>query len=251
LFFGPTGVGKTEVSKTLAEVYYGDEDLMIRVDMSEFQEEANLNRLIGYTDTEGNFLGGYLTEAVRTKPFSLILLDELEKANPKVLDLFLQVLDEGTMTDGMGRKVDFTNIIIIATSNAGSRQIAELISSGEKYYDVQKKVLPVLRDVYRVEFLNRFDKIIMFKPLAEFEVEQIAALMLKKLAKRMEDRGIELKWNQLTLKELVEKGYNPIYGAREMRRVIQDEIESQVADLIVSGDLKAGDVTEFNGISFK
>ncbi|MDQ7021314.1 MAG: AAA family ATPase [Candidatus Dojkabacteria bacterium] len=247
LFYGPTGVGKTEVAKTLAETYYGDENLMIRVDMSEYQEEINLDRLIGYTDADGNFLGGYLTEAVRTKPFSLILLDELEKANPKVLDLFLQVLDEGRLTDGLGREVNFRNTVLIATSNAGSRQIADLIIKGKKYKEVNKAVEPVLREVFRVEFLNRFDKVVMFKPLSKIEVSQIAHLMLKGVNKRLEEKGIVIKWDMRTLGVLAEEGYNSVYGARELRRTIQDEIEDKIAQLIISNKVTSGSEIFFSG----
>jgi ATP-dependent Clp protease ATP-binding subunit ClpC len=249
LFYGPTGVGKTEVSKVLSSTYYGDEKLMIRLDMSEYQEEANLGRLIGYTDQDGNLLGGYLTEAVRTRPFSLVLLDEIEKANPKVLDLFLQVLDEGFMTDGLGRRIDFTNTIVIATSNAGSREIANLILKGYKYYDVESQVLPILREIFRVEFLNRFDKVIMFRPLLKHEVEEIADLMMKKIDENLKLRGMDINWDKQTLEELAEKGYNSIYGAREMRRVVQEEIEDRIANKIIEGAFAPGKVLTFNGLN--
>jgi ATP-dependent Clp protease ATP-binding subunit ClpA len=173
----------------------------------------------------------------------------LEKANAKVLDLFLQVLDEGNMTDGAGRKVDFTNAILIATSNAASSDIANHISKGEKYEEVEKQVLPKLREVYRVEFLNRFDKVIMFKPLTAIEVEQIAEIMLNKINKRIEIKGISIKWNERTVKELVDLGYDPVYGARELRRVIQEKIEDELANLIILGKLKSGQVAVFNGLN--
>lgn len=247
LFFGPTGVGKTEVAKTLAGTYYGDEKMMIRVDMSEYQEEQNLGRLIGEMD--GNkFTGGFLTEAVRSRPFSLVLLDEIEKANPKVLDLFLQVLDEGNVTDGGGRKVDFTNTIVIATSNAGSREIAELISKGEKYDQVYAEVLPVLRQIFRVEFLNRFDKVIMFKPLLPIEVEQIAAHMMDELNLRLIEKGMGITYTKDVLKQLVEIGYDPVFGAREIRRIIQEKVEDKVAEAIVRGQLTSGGILNLTDI---
>lgn len=248
LFYGPTGVGKTEVAKTLADVYYGEEDLMIRLDMSEYQEEINVPRLLGYTDLDGNFIGGYLTEAVRKKPFSLILFDEIEKANPQVLDLFLQLLDEGHLTDGLGRKIDFTNTIIIATSNAGSKQIAELISAGKRYEEVQKETKQILNDVFRIEFLNRFDKIIMFKPLAKIEILQIADILLNKVKEKLEEKNMSLSWDKSTLELLSVEGYNPVFGARELRRVIQERIEDKVADLIVAGQVKSGNEVRFGGL---
>lgn len=249
LFFGPTGVGKTELAKTLADVYYGSEKLMIRVDMSEYQEESNLSRLIGYTDNRGNFIGGYLTEAVRTRPYSLILLDEVEKANKKVLDLFLQVLDDGFLTDGMGRKIDFTNTMIIMTSNVASREIADLIIKGYKYNEVFKIVSEKLRLEFRVEFLNRFDKVIMFKPLTIFEIKEIVRIVLEKIKSGLLNRGIMIEWNDKTLSELAEVSYNQVYGAREIRRVVQERIEDQLASLIIEGKIKSGIDIKFDGLN--
>ncbi len=248
LFFGPTGVGKTEVAKTLAATYYGDAKLMTRIDMSEYQEERNLERLIGYNEGE-KFIGGYLTDAVRNKPYSLLLIDEIDKANPKVLDLFLQILDEGFVTDGAGRKVDFSNTIIIATSNAGSRQIAELIGEGMKYDDVYSHLLPVLRQVFRIEFLNRFDKVIMFKPLLPLEVEKIAAQMLEEINKNLMEKGYRIEYTDKVLEELVDEGYNPVYGAREIRRVIQERIEDVIAEAIVKGELVPGKTIKFESLT--
>jgi len=248
LFYGPTGVGKTELAKALTATYYGDEKLMIRLDMSEYQESENLNRLIG-EETEKGFQGGYLTEAVRSRPFSLILLDEIEKANPKVLDLFLQVLDEGRITDGLGRKIDFTNTIIIATSNAGSKEIAEQTEKGTDYKTVTKMLEPRLRESLRVEFLNRFDKVIMFRSLTPIEVEQITELMLKLEAKKLEEKGINLTFTKEIVAELARLGYDKVYGARELRRVIQERIEDPVARLIVEGKLKSGGELELQDLN--
>lgn len=240
MFFGPTGVGKTEVARTLTDIYFGNEKLLTRLDMSEFQEDDNVKRLIGYQDGN-NFIPGQLTEKVRQNPFSLILLDEIEKANPRVLDLFLQVLDEGRINDGAGRKVDFKNTIIIATSNVGSTQIATLLQSGGNYEEVQRIGLSELKKNFRIEFLNRFDKLIMFKPLNRLEVEKIASLMLAKVQTKLADQGIQITFSPEFVNRMASMGYSPTYGAREMQRIIQENVENVVADKIVKGELKSGD----------
>lgn len=239
LFFGPTGVGKTEVARTLAATYYGAEKMMIRIDMSEYQETENLKRLIG-AEENGEFIGGQLTESVRSKPFSLVLFDEVEKANPKVLDLLLQILDEGNITDGLGRKIDFTNTIIILTSNAGSRSLAERIAQGQRYHEVYNAVLPELRTIFRVEFLNRFDQIIMFKPLTPVEIQQVAARMLDDLKDRLLEQGYHFTYTNNVVEELTKLGYSPIYGARQLNRTIQERVEDKLAAAIVGGQLAQG-----------
>ncbi|MEI7578961.1 MAG: ATP-dependent Clp protease ATP-binding subunit [bacterium] len=248
LFFGPTGVGKTEVAKAVTDLYYGAEAEMIRVDMSEYQEEANLKRLIG-DPQGGEFEGGYLTDAVRRKPYSLILLDEIEKANPKVLDLFLQVLDEGRITDGMGRKISFINTIIIATSNVASQKIADLLEQQKTYEQVQEEVLPEIRKYLRVEFINRFDRVVMFKPLNQEEVTAIAALSLKSEEKKLAEKNIELHFGLLVAEEVAKLGYNPVYGARELRRVIQDTVQDKIAELLIAGKIKGGSIIQINSLA--
>lgn len=244
LFFGPTGVGKTEVAKTVSEVYFGSETRMVRIDMSEYNEEANLARLIGFTSERGSFEGGLLTEAIYTNPFNTILLDEVDKANPKVLDLFLQVLDEGYLVDGLGRKIDFSNAIIIATSNAGSGAIAALLEKGEPYSVVHEKALEELKKVFRIEFLNRFDKVIMFKSLSREEVKLVAKKFVEKVRLKLLDKGIKLVYNDRLLTRLAQIGYSPVFGAREMRRIVQEEVENKVAEKIIKGEVRMGEEVE-------
>ena len=196
--------------------------------------------MIGFTADNGSFEGGYLTEHVHTNPFSLVLLDEIDKATPKVLDLFLQVLDEGYLVDGLGRRIDFANTIIIATSNAGSAVIAKLLEKGEPYEAVKKSALEELKKVFRIEFLNRFDKVIMFKPLSEKDVLLVAKKFIDSVSLKLMEKGIKLVYNNSLLERLAKKGFSPIYGAREMRRVVQEEVEDKVAEMIVRGEVKAG-----------
>lgn len=239
LFLGPTGVGKTELAKTIAEVYFGGENRMVRFDMSEFQDRSGISRLIGAPGQQGT---GLLTEAVRQKPFSLVLLDEMEKADKQILDLFLQVFDDGRLTDSVGRVIDFTNTIIIATSNAGTPYVQSELQKGTSILDIQEGLLRrELKQYFRPEFLNRFDGIVVFKPLDKDATSQIASLMLKRVAKDLEAKGIGLRIEPSGLALLSQVGYDPEFGARPMRRAIQDLVENRLAEFILEGKLQRRD----------
>jgi len=234
LFLGPTGVGKTELAKTTAQAYFGDEGSMIRFDMSEYQNQTSVAKLIGAAGQAGQ-----LTEAVRQKPFSLLLLDELEKAHPDILNLFLQVMDDGRLTDGAGRTIDFTNVILIATSNAGTSYIQDEVVKETPLEQIKTHLIETeLKQIYRPEFLNRFDDVIVFKPLTMDEVVQIAYLMIGQVAERLEAKGISFRADDEAVHELGELGYDPKFGARPLRRVIQDRVENVVADTLLQN--KAG-----------
>ncbi|MFH1193532.1 MAG: AAA family ATPase [bacterium] len=245
LFLGPTGVGKTELSKTVAQVYFGDENNMIRVDMSEYQDKVSVSRMIG-----GKGESGFLTEAVRQKPFALVLLDELEKAHPDILNLFLQVMDDGRLTDGKGRTIDFTNVILIATSNAGSDFIAKEISKKTKVPEIAEKlVAEKLSAFFKPEFLNRFDGVIVFKPLSEEEIVKIAELLIKKIGKAMKTKGIEIVVEDSALREIAKLGFDPKFGARPLRRAISREIEDRLANMLLEGKVKRRDKIVFHSLS--
>ncbi len=239
LFFGPTGVGKTETAKVLAATYFGSEKRMVRFDMSEYQQPDSVHRLIGY-DHEG----GTLTTAIMDSPFSLILLDEVEKAHPDILNLFLQVLDDGRLTDALGRTIDFTNTIIIATSNAGAELIRESLVAGTAHDPgFQERVLETLQKqgIFRPEFLNRFDAIAMFKPLTQAETMQVATLLIADLNERLKGKGITVAADEPTLARLVERGFDEEFGMRPLRRIIQDKVENLVAQKLLAGAIKDGD----------
>ncbi len=243
LFLGPTGVGKTELAKTVAEVYFGAEKNMIRLDMSEFQEANSINRLIGVGDNND----GLLTEPVRQNPFSLILLDEIEKAEPHILNLFLQVMDDGRLTDGSGRVIDFTSSIIIATSNAGTGYIQEEMKKGNNLEKIKEGLIQYeLKSYFKPEFLNRFDGLIVFRPLDISEVIKIADLMVKRVVKNLENRGIEFSITQPALEELAQLGFDPTLGARPMRRVIQERVEDALANYLLGNQLLRRDKVIFD-----
>lgn len=243
LFLGTTGVGKTETAKALAEAYFGDSEKMIRFDMSEFQNKQDIYRFIGSNMGEQEE-PGLLTTAVREHPFSLLLFDELEKANPDILNLFLQILDEGHLTDGSGRKVSFTNTIIIATSNAGSQLIRQSIDSGIQYETLRKQLLNYIIDnsIYRPEFINRFSGVIVFSPLSQAEVKEIAALMIKNLATDLyKNKGVKMRVAGDAVAYLAQLGFDPTMGARPMARVIEEKLEDMLAKRLLSGEINKGD----------
>lgn len=245
LFLGSTGVGKTELAKTIADIYFGGENRMIRVDMSEYQDTSAVYRMIGQPGQQGT---GLFTEAVRQQPFSLILLDEMEKANPSILDLFLQVFDDGRLTDSVGRVIDFTNSIIIATSNAGTSYIQEGMRAGKTVEEIQNDLLKnELKQHFRPEFLNRFDGIVVFQPLSREDVKAIAQLMLRRVEKDLEQKGMRFQVTDAGLEALAAAGYDPEFGARPMRRAIQNLVENKLAELLLSGKLQRRDVVIYDG----
>ena len=239
LFLGPTGVGKTELAKTVAETYFGSEDMMVRLDMSEYQDASSINRLLG---APGSQNGGLLTEAVRKQPFAIVLLDELEKAHPEILNVFLQVFDDGRLTDASGRTIDFTNTIIICTSNAGTQYIQDAVGRKEALADIKTHLVEEeLRGIYRPEFLNRFDGIIVFKPLAQEDVLEITKLFMNAVATRLEPKGIGFRAEDSAVAELSQKGFDPKFGARPLRRLVQEEVDNAIANALLQGEVKRRD----------
>ena len=252
LFLGPTGVGKTELAKTLAATLFDDEKNIIRIDMSEYMEKFSVSRLIGAPPGYVGFEeGGQLTEAVRRKPYSVVLFDEIEKAHPDVFNILLQVLDDGRITDSQGRTVDFKNTVIILTSNLGSSYILDGINeSGEITAAAKEQVNNLLKTSFRPEFLNRLDEIIFYKPLTEKEIGKIVVLMLDGLKKRLKEKELYLEITEAAKKFIIEKGYDPVFGARPLKRFIQSSVETAIAKKIIGGNLKPNDVLvvdEING----
>ncbi|HOL68043.1 MAG TPA: AAA family ATPase, partial [bacterium] len=238
IFLGPTGVGKTELAKALAEFLFDDENALVRIDMSEYMEKFSVSRLIGappgYVGYEE---GGQLTEKVRRRPYSVILLDEVEKAHQDVFNVLLQLLDDGRLTDGQGRTVDFRNTVVIMTSNVGSQYLTMFKDEEE----MKSKVLEVLRAKFRPEFLNRVDEIIIFHKLKLDDLVKIVEIQLGHLRRRLEERKINLKVTEAARKYLAEKGYDQNYGARPLKRLIQREVENAVALKVLAGEFREGD----------
>ena len=244
IFLGPTGVGKTELAKTLAAALFDTEENMIRIDMSEYQERHTVSRLVGappgYVGYEE---GGQLTEAVRRKPYSVVLFDEVEKAHSDVFNTLLQVLDDGRLTDAQGRTVDFRNTVIIMTSNIGSQYlVADATADGEIKPDARERVMAEMSGYFRPEFLNRLDDIILFKPLTQAEIERIVDLMLDDLRARLGERQMTLEVTSHARRFIAQQGYDPIYGARPLRRFIGREVETRIGRALLSGDVLDGAV---------
>jgi ATP-dependent Clp protease ATP-binding subunit ClpB len=242
IFLGPTGVGKTELAKTLANFLFDSEDSMIRIDMSEYMEKHAVSRLIGappgYVGYEE---GGQLTEAIRRRPYAIVLFDEIEKAHSDVFNVMLQILDDGRVTDSQGRTIDFKNTVIIMTSNIGSQYILELAGDDSRYDEMQKQVMELLGQSFRPEFLNRIDDTIIFHSLQKDQLKGIIQIQIQRLINRLVDRKVGLKLTDEALNYIVDVGYDPLYGARPLKRAIQRELETPIAKGILRGDFKEGE----------
>jgi ATP-dependent Clp protease ATP-binding subunit ClpB len=241
LFLGPTGVGKTELCKSLAQFLFDSEQAMVRIDMSEFMEKHSVARLIGAPPGYvGYEQGGYLTEAVRRRPYSLLLLDEVEKAHPDVFNILLQVLEDGRLTDGQGRTVDFRNTVIVMTSNLGSDLIQEMAGNND-YEAMKSAVMERVGQYFRPEFINRVDESVVFHPLASEQIRGIAEIQLAGLVSRLRAQEIELVVDESLLAQLAKAGFDPVYGARPLKRAIQQQLENPLAQALLSGEFGAGD----------
>jgi len=247
LFLGPTGVGKTELAKTLAEQLFDSEANLIRLDMSEYMEKHSVARMIGAPPGYvGYDEGGQLSEAVRRKPYAVVLFDEIEKAHPDVFNVLLQVLDDGRITDSQGRTVDFKNTVIIMTSNIGSRHLLEGVEDAEIKESTREAVMADLRSSFRPEFLNRVDETILFKPLALDQIEKIVDLLVADINKRLAERRVTIALDEKAKVWVAEKGYDPVFGARPLKRFLQRHLETQLARALI-----AGEVADDSRVSFK
>ncbi|MEA2270741.1 MAG: ATP-dependent Clp protease ATP-binding subunit ClpB, partial [Solirubrobacteraceae bacterium] len=244
IFLGPTGVGKTELSRALAAALFDSENNMVRLDMSEYQERHTVSRLMGAPPGYiGYDEGGQLTEAVRRKPYSVVLFDEIEKAHADVFNTLLQLLDDGRLTDAQGRTVDFRNTVVIMTSNIGSMHLIEGVTAdGEVREDARDRVMAELRSGFRPEFLNRVDEIVLFKPLTLQEIERIVDLQIQSVADRLAERRLTLDVSEPARELIAREGYDPVYGARPLRRFIQREVETRIARALLSGEIQDGAV---------
>jgi ATP-dependent Clp protease ATP-binding subunit ClpB len=256
IFLGPTGVGKTELAKALAAYLFDTEDALVRIDMSEYMEKHAVSRLIGappgYVGYEE---GGQLTEAIRRRPYAVILFDEIEKAHPDVFNVMLQILDDGRVTDAQGHTVDFKNTVIIMTSNIGSQYIIDIAADDNQYEEMRSRVMDAMRSSFRPEFLNRIDEIIIFHALQKHQLRHIVHLQTQRLEQRLADRKMSLKLSDSALDFLAEVGYDPVYGARPLKRAIQRELETQLAKGILRGEFQDGDTifvdVELERLAFK
>ncbi len=240
LFLGPTGVGKTELARALAEFLFDDEHAMVRIDMSEYQEKHTVSRLVGAPPGYvGYDEGGQLTEAVRRRPYSVVLLDEIEKAHGDVWNILLQVLDDGRLTDGHGRTVDFRNALVIMTSNVGSQHLRELTAANRA--SVERKVEEQLRSTFRPEFLNRIDEVIFFEPLDRQELDRIVTIQVARFVGLLRERGLELELTPAAAHLLAERGYDPVFGARPLKRSIQKNLIDPLASALLAAEFAAGD----------
>ncbi|HET8555411.1 MAG TPA: AAA family ATPase, partial [Rhodanobacteraceae bacterium] len=247
IFLGPSGVGKTELARTLAEFLFGDEDAMIQIDMSEYMEKHAVSRLVGSPPGYvGYDEGGALTEAVRRRPYQVVLFDEVEKAHPDVFNVLLQVLDDGRLTDGQGRTVDFRNTIIVMTSNLGSNLIQDMAESDgsdseAQYTQMKAGVMGVVQNHFRPEFINRLDEIVVFRPLGKAQIRAIARIQLEGLEKRLAERQLTLKISDRALDLLANVGFDPVYGARPLKRAIQQQLENPLAQKLLAGEFVPGE----------